>query len=464
MINLFTNLRQGLALAVLFATGSLAAQAQSVGVGTTTPAASAVLDVTSTTQGQLLPRMTAAQRAAIANPVVGLFVFQTDGTPGLYYYINNSWINAVNGLVPDANGNAGASTSTQVSTVAGSRQGFADGTNSITQLNANGTSSAAQFDGPDCVIQDTYSSSSTYLRYYVADTRNNSIRIIGPSVTTLAGSGFPGSKDGTGTAAQFNLPGGVALDGTSTNLYVTDTNNQCIRKIVLSTGMVSYVTGGGFIAGTTGGTPGYVDGPNSSAMFNHPSGIIVGTASSSYSGSLLVADRDNNSIRKVELRSNGATSTLVGNYKPGFVNGTDTAARFSRPTGIAFFGSTLYVADTGNHCIRKIQGTVVTTLAGNGAPGANDGTGVVAQFNAPSGIAVDYLGNVYVADTGNNRIRKITPTGVVSTLAGSSQGNTTGTAASAQFNHPSSLFFDSFIRGTAIIVTDRDNNCIRMIK
>ena len=437
-----------------------------MGVGTTAPAASAVLDVTSTTQGQLLPRMTAAQRAAIANPVVGLFVFQTDGTPGLYYYINNSWINAVNGLVPDANGNAGASTSTQVSTVAGGRQGFADGTNSITQFNANGTSSAAQFDGPDCVIQDTYSSSSTYLRYYVADTRNNSIRIIGPSVTTLAGSGFPGSKDGTGTAAQFNLPGGVALDGTSTNLYVTDTNNQCIRKIVLSTGIVSYVTGGGTNpnSGSTGANPGYVDGSNSSAKFNHPSGIIVGTASSSYFGSLLVADRDNNSIRKVELRSNGATSTLVGDYTAGFVDGTLTAARFNHPTGVAMFGSTLYVADTGNHCIRKIQGTVVTTLAGNGAPGANDGTGVVAQFNAPSGIAVDYLGNVYVADTGNNRIRKITPTGVVSTLAGSSQGNTTGTAASAQFNHPSSLFFDSFIRGTAIIVTDRDNNCIRMIK
>ena len=111
---------------------SFATMAQSVGVGTTTPAASAALDVTSTTGGLLLPRMTATQRAAIPNPVQGLFVFQTDGTPSLYYYIGSSWVNVVNGLVPDAYGNAGANPASRVSTLAGSGAvGYADGPGAV---------------------------------------------------------------------------------------------------------------------------------------------------------------------------------------------------------------------------------------------------------------------------------------------------------------------------------------------
>ena len=461
MINLFTNLRWGLALVVLSTTGNLAAQAQGVGIGTTAPAASAVLDVASTTQGQLLPRMTAAQRAAIANPVVGLFVFQTDGSPGLYYYINHSWMNLVNGLEPDADGNAGASTTTQVSTVAGFIPGFVDGANSNAQMYANGTSSVGQLNGPDGVVQDSYFNSSTLGHYYVADTRNNSIRVISPTrLTTVAGNGSWGDRDGTGIGAQFRSPGGVALSSNSTILYVSDTGSDCIRQINLSTGGVSHMTGA---SGTS--SQGYHDGSNSFAKFRTPSGIIMGTGF--LYRYLLVADRDNNCIRKVDPNPSGLTGTLVGNSTAGFVDGTGTAARFNGPTGVAMFDNILYVADAGNHCIRKITsgpggGVVVTTLAGNGAAGANDGTGVVAQFNDPNGVAVDKLGNVYVADTGNNRIRKITAMGVVTTLAGSLQGNTNGTAASAQFNKPSSLIYDS--KSKAIIVTDRDNNCIRMIQ
>ena len=161
MRNRFTNFRRGLTLAVLFAIGSLAARAQSVGVGTTTPAASAALDVTSTTGGMLLPRMTATQRAAIPNPVQGLFVFQTDGTPGLYYYIGNSWVNVVNGLIPNANGNAGANPTIRVSTLAGSTQGYADGTGATAQFNG---SSGVAVDGTGTV--------------YVADQSNNRIRVV----------------------------------------------------------------------------------------------------------------------------------------------------------------------------------------------------------------------------------------------------------------------------------------------
>ena len=185
----FSNSRRWLLLLALV-TGSLTTQAQSVGVGTTTPAASAALDVTSTTGGLLLPRMTATQRAAIPNPVQGLFVFQTDGTPGLYYYIGSSWVNVVNGLIPDANGNAGISAAIRVSTLAGSG----------TAGSADGLGAAAQFNSPFGVAVDGTGT------VYVADNGNNSIRKITSTgaVSTLAGSGTAGSANGQGAAAQFN--------------------------------------------------------------------------------------------------------------------------------------------------------------------------------------------------------------------------------------------------------------------
>ena len=205
--------------------------AQSVGVGTTAPDASAVLDVTSTTRGMLLPRMTATQRAAISNPVQGLFVFQTDGTPGLYYCIGNSWVNVVNGLIPDANGNAGANPTIRVSTLVGGGGGYADG-----------TGAAAQFYGPSGVAVD---GSGTV---YVADQANQRIRKITATgvVSTLAGSGVAdpmsgtpgGYTDGTGAAALFNRPTGVTVDG-SGNIYVADQYNHRIRKIVVATVVVT---------------------------------------------------------------------------------------------------------------------------------------------------------------------------------------------------------------------------------
>ena len=372
-------------LLLFFLSLSFAAMAQSVGVGTTAPNASAVLDVTSTTGGMLLPRMTAAQRAAIPSPVQGLFVFQTDGTPGLYYYVGNSWVNVVNGLVPDVNGNAGANPTTRVSTLAGSTRGYVDG-----------TGAAAQFYGPSGVAVD---GSGTV---YVADQYNQRIRKITATgvVSTLAGSGVTNSMgntpggyaDGTGVAAQFDNPTGVAVDGTS-NVYVADQYNQRIRKIVVATGEVTTLAGS---------TQGYADGTGAAAQFNNPKGVAVDG-----SGNVYVADQNNHRIRKIVVAT-GVVSTLAGSTA-GYADGTGAAAQFNNPKGVAVDGSgTVYVADGNNQRIRKITATgVVSTVAGTGTVGYAEGTGAAAQFNSPYGVAVDGSGTVYVADQSNNRIRVV---------------------------------------------------------
>ena len=354
--------------------------AQSVGVGTTAPDASAVLDVTSTTRGMLLPRMTATQRAAISNPVQGLFVFQTDGTPGLYYCIGNSWVNVVNGLIPDANGNAGANPTIRVSTLVGGGGGYADG-----------TGAAAQFSGTRGVAVDGSGN------MYVADQSNNRIRKIVVAtgvVTTLAGSGTLGNADGTGVAAQFNYPMGVAVDG-SGNVYVADQNNNRIRKIVVATGVVTTLAGNS--------AQGNADGTGAAAQFSSPNGVAVDG-----SGNVYVADLNNNRIRKIVVAT-GVVTTLAGSSTAGSGDGTGAAAQFNSPRGVAVDGSgNVYVAEQSNTHIRKIVVAtgVVSTLAGS-TSGYTDGTGAVAQFSNPSGVAVDGSGTVYVADTNNNRIRVV---------------------------------------------------------
>ena len=268
-----TSLLRSLVAAVLALALPLTTLAQSVGVGTAAPNAAAALDVASTSQGLLLPRLTAAQRAAIASPPQGLFVFQTDGTPGLYYYVGTAWVNISNGLIPDAAGNAGPSPAVQVSTLAGSNgAGFADG-----------TGAAAQFYNPYGVACDASGN------VYVADQNNNRIRKIVAAtgaVSTLAGTGTGGFANGTGAAALFYSPTGVACDG-SGNVYVADQYNQRIRKIVAATGAVSTLAGSG--------TGGFADGTGAVAQFNNPYGVACDG-----SGNVYVADQSNQRIRLVK--------------------------------------------------------------------------------------------------------------------------------------------------------------------
>lgn len=316
-----------------------------------------------------------------------------------------------------------------VTTLAGSSQGFADG-----------TGASAKFNTPGNVAVDSAGN------VYVADTNNNRIRKITPGgvVTTLAGSSS-GYVDGTGAGAKLKKPSGLAVDSAG-NVYVADTGNNMIRKITPG-GVVTTV------AGST--TAGYANGTGTNARFNYVCDVAVDSA-----GIMYVTDMGNNRIRKVT--PGGVVSTVAGSGVQGANDGTGTSAQFGNPCGITIgTDGTLYVTDS-NNLVRKItSGSVVTTLAGSTLGFAN-GAGTSARFYGPSGIAVDSAGTVYVADIGNKRIRKITPDGVVSTLAGSgASGFADGTGAGAIFYNPTGVAVDS---SGVVYVADTYNHRIRKIQ
>jgi hypothetical protein len=219
------------------------------------------------------------------------------------------------------------------------------------------------------------------------------------ATSTLAGTaGISGSADGTGTSAGFNDPNGVTTDGT--NLYMADSGNHTIRKIVIATGEVTTLAG-------TAGSSGSTDNTGALARFNDPHGITTdGTT-------LYVADFGNHTIRKVAIAIRVVT-TLAGTAGSlGSTDGTGPSARFNNPLGITTDGTDLYVADSGNHTIRRVAAKVVTalgrttTLAGSaGSSGSADGTGATARFFLPSGITTDGE-RLLVIDTGNNTVRAI---------------------------------------------------------
>jgi len=238
----------------------------------------------------------------------------------------------------------------------------------------------------------------------IADTLNHRIRQIDPDggVTTLAGSFGRDAADGEN--ATFDLPAGIALD-TSGNLYIADSGDDMVRKMN-RLNQVSSLAGQ---AGVTGAN----NGNGSDALFNNPWDVAVDSG-----GNVYVADMANNMIRKIDPK--GEVKILAGGTTPGSADGTGTSASFNHPMGVAVDSTgNVYVADTANNVIRKISPKgEVTTLAGGGKGSAANGLGVAASFNWPTGIAVDVSGNIYVADSANLMIRKITPLGQVSTYAG----------------------------------------------
>src|SRR5208337_1247275 len=230
--------------------------------------------------------------------------------------------------------------------------------------------------------------------------------------------GQVGSADGTGSAARFDGPAGVAVDNAG-NVYVAD--DDTIRKITPA-GVVTTLAG-------APGQAGSADGTGSDARFDGPRGVALDSA-----GNVYVADTDNDTIR--EITPAGVVTTLAG--APGQVGSADgigSAARFDDPTGVAVDSAgNVYVADYGNDAIREITPAgVVTTLGG-----AQGQSGSAAQFDRPTGVAVDRAGNVYVADSWSNTIREITLAGVVTTLAGApgQYGSTDGTGSAARFDQP----------------------------
>jgi len=256
---------------------------------------------------------------------------------------------------------------------------------------------------------------------YVADTNNYTIRKITSAgvVTTLAGTaGVFGYADGTGSAAQFTYPYSVAVDSTGSNVYVADLSNQSIRKIVVSTGAVTT------LAGSPNNGCGYADGTGTAASFCNPEGVAVDS-----SGNVYVSDTGYSIIRKIT--SAGVVTTVAGTPGVyGSADGTKASAQFNNPWGIAVDKTkNLYVSDYNNSTIRKITATgVVTTLGGvPGSIGLADRTGSNARFYDAIGIAVDGTGKLYVADTYNSIIRngvladlKITNTDGKTTVAAGS--------------------------------------------
>lgn len=313
----------------------------------------------------------------------------------------------------------------------------------------DGTGSAAQFDIPHNVAVDASGN------VYVSDTFNHTIRKITPGgvVTTIVGS--PSNKGyvngvGTAQAAQFNSPIGIGAD-TNGNLYLADNGNQTIRKITPA-GVVTTIAG-------QVGIKGNLNANGTNATFNSPNSTAVDSK-----GNIFVADLVNRTIRKIA--TDGTVSLFAGtNGLQGTNNGVGTLARFQAPEGLAIDRSdNLYVADQGASTIRKIapDGTV-TTLAGLGkSSGTNDGVGNLARFASPEAVAVDASGNVYVSDTGNDTIRMITSGGAVTTLAGSSvsSGTADGTNGTARFSVPRGIAVDS---ATNIYVADSGNSTIRKL-
>ena len=274
---------------------------------------------------------------------------------------------------------------------------------------------------------------------------------------TLAGQpGGLGNVDGVGETARFCQPHGLAVDGAG-NVYVADYYNYAIRKIAPD-GSVSTVAG-------SVGEPGSADGSGNAARFDKPVAVAVDAA-----GALFVADSGNHTVRRVT--PDGAVTTLAGRPgEQGSADGSGREARFRSPSGVAVDGAgNVYVADAGNHTVRKITSSgAVTTLAGKAelkggsmVGGFADGKGAAAKFKAPRGVAVDGAGNVFVADTENAVIRKVLPDGTVKTLAGSagSAGYANGTGAVARFSGPQSVAVDA---GGNVYVTDAGNQVVRKV-
>jgi hypothetical protein len=329
----------------------------------------------------------------------------------------------------------------------------------------DGVGTAARFSGPEGVATDSAGN------VYVADSDNHTTRKITPAgmVSTIAGMpSLSGSTDGTGAAARFSGPQGVATDSAG-NVYVVDSVNETIRKVTPA-GVVTTLAG---TAGMTGST----DGVGAAARFWGPHGVATDSAGNVYVTDTIYSTKVSfvsiATIRKVTPA--GVVSTFAGTAGTlGSADGTGAAASFLNPTGVAADSAgNIYVADSyrvtfpgvsGGNTIRKITPAgVVSTFAGTaGTFGSTDGMGAAARFSGPEGVATDSAGNVYVADGGNSTIRKITPTGVVTTLAGTAgmTGSTDGVGAAARFNFPLGVAVDG---AGNVYVADNGNETIRKI-
>ncbi len=425
-------------------------------------------------------------------------------------------ISAVHGVAVDQEGNvyiadSGNSCIREISSGAGIISTVAGiGKNQFFGDNGTATSAALAF--PLAVVLDSSNN------IFIADTGNNRVRAVIASsgnIQTVAGNGVLSysGDGGPAVSAQLSSPFGVALD-TSGNLYIADTSSNVIRKVTAN-GTINTVAGNG-TAGYTGD-----NGPVSGAEMSHPQGVAVdssgniyiadtgnyvvrevlvgtlefqtmitaaGSGSSVFSGDgapatsaglsaaaiavdkagdIFVADPANFRVR--EVLANGNIVTYAGTGTQGFSgdNGLATSAQLSAVSGLALDSSgDLYIADTGNHCIRKVSAAgTITTVAGNGKAGfsGDNGPAISAQLNAPAGVAVDVSGNLFISDTLNNRVRKVSVSGTITTIAGNGSTGLTGdggVAPGASLSGPAAL---AMSKAGNIYVADTGNNAIRLL-
>jgi uncharacterized repeat protein (TIGR01451 family) len=294
---------------------------------------------------------------------------------------------------------------------------------------------------------------------YISDTNNSRIRQVSANgtISTVAGTGAAGfSGDGGAAAgAQFNNPQGLALDA-SGNLYVADAGNYRVRKIDGS-GNITTVAGNGVCCGHTGD-----GGAATAAQIGSPYAVAVDA-----SGNLYIADVSNNVIRKVA--SSGTIATAAGNGAFGFSGdgGAATSAKLDGPYGVAVDAAgNLYIADRFNSRVRMVSSTgTITTFAGTGAccTLGDGGAATSAFLDSPTGVAVDGAGNLYIADTFNERVRKVDGTGTINTVAGNGNygySGDGGPASAAAFRYPYALSVDA---SGNVAVVDQNNNAVRLL-
>jgi sugar lactone lactonase YvrE len=281
---------------------------------------------------------------------------------------------------------------------------------------------------------------------YVADALNNCIRkIANGNVTTLAGNGTQGDVNAQGNNARFYAPSGVCYY--NGYVYVTDNGNNKIKRIDASGNVTTY-------AGT--GNGGYLDGNVNSANFFNPESIIADN-----NGTIYVSDYGNHCIRAI---SNGQVTTFAGvGGISGDLLGTATSARFNRPTDICLdLQGNMYVTDQLNNKVKVISNGMVSLLAGSGTMASTDGTGASASFYKPCFLGLDlYCNSLFVSEGGTNKIRRVSLSGVTSTLAGTgSAGLTNGALNIATFDTPYGICIDN---SGSLYIGDRQNNVIREI-
>ena len=343
----------------------------------------------------------------------GTYGYSGDGGPA-----TKANLGGPNGIAVDASGNLYIADSSNcrvrkvttagvISTVAGT------GVCSFT--GDGGPATAAQLYNPNGVAFDAAGN------LYISDRTNNRIRKVDltGTITTVAGTGTAGYTNGSGSAtgARLNYPNGLVVDAAGT-IYFSDVNNHRVRKVT-STGAIGDVAGNG-VRGFSGDS-----GPATSAMLNTPYGVWADS-----SGNVYIADSNNYRIRKVT--SSGVISTIAGNGQFRFAGdgGPATNSQLYAPYGVVSDAAgNFYIADSANNRIRKVTpGGTITTIAGTGAPGysGDGGPATAAMLYSPYGVALDTAGNIYIADTNNNRIRKVDSTGTITTVAGTGSSTHSG--------------------------------------